>query len=99
MQSCNKSCTRSYPPPVGSCRYDVESTLAHSRAAGNPQPAQGSKKPVSVRRAESVVAELVHDDVPRNEIAMRSFGETNPLVPTAAGVREPQNRCVEIILH
>ncbi len=54
---------------------------------------------LSVRRAESVAAELVHDGVPRNEIALRGFGETNPLVPTAAGVREPQNRRVEIILH
>jgi outer membrane protein OmpA-like peptidoglycan-associated protein len=54
---------------------------------------------LSVRRAESVEAELVRDGVPKNEIAIRGFGETNPLVPTGPGVREPQNRRVEIILQ
>jgi len=52
-----------------------------------------------VRRARSVEAELVHDGVPRGEIAIHGYGESNPLVPTAKGVREPQNRRVEIILH
>jgi outer membrane protein OmpA-like peptidoglycan-associated protein len=53
---------------------------------------------LSVRRAESVEAELVRDGVARNEISIHGYGESNPLVPTAAGVREPQNRRVEIIL-
>lgn len=54
---------------------------------------------LSVRRAESVEAELVRDGVPKDEILIRGFGETDPLVPTEKGVREPQNRRVEIILH
>ncbi len=54
---------------------------------------------LSVRRANSVEAELVRDGVPKSEIVIRGFGETNPLVPTANGVREPQNRRVEILLH
>jgi len=54
---------------------------------------------LSVRRAESVESELVRDGVSRGEISIHGFGETNPLVPTAKGVREPQNRRVEIILH
>lgn len=53
---------------------------------------------LSVRRAEAVAKELVADGVPRAVISMEGFGETNPLVPTAKGVREPQNRRVEIIL-
>jgi outer membrane protein OmpA-like peptidoglycan-associated protein len=53
---------------------------------------------LSVRRAEAVAAELVRRGVPRNQIATRGFGEENNLVPTADGVREPQNRRVEIIL-
>jgi len=53
---------------------------------------------LSVRRANAVAAELVRRGVPRNEIMTRGFGEANPLVPTADGVREPQNRRVEIIL-
>jgi len=53
---------------------------------------------LSVRRAQSVEAELVHDGVPAGEISIHGYGESNPLVPTAKGVREPQNRRVEIIL-
>jgi iron complex outermembrane receptor protein len=53
---------------------------------------------LSVRRAETVEAELVRDGVPKNEIAIHGYGESHPLIPTAPGVREPQNRRVEIIL-
>ena len=53
---------------------------------------------LSRRRADNVAAELVRLGVPRNEIAIQAFGDTHLLVPTAAGVREPQNRRVEIIL-
>ncbi len=62
--------------------------------SGSDQYNQG----LSVRRANAVAAELVRRGVPRNEIVTRGFGEANPLVPTADGVREPQNRRVEIIL-
>ena len=54
---------------------------------------------LSVRRAQSVEAELVRDGVNRSEISIHGYGESNPLVQTAKGVREPQNRRVEIILH
>ena len=53
---------------------------------------------LSVRRAKSVEAELVRDGVAASEIAIHGYGESNPLVPTAKGVREPQNRRVEIVL-
>ncbi len=53
---------------------------------------------LSVRRAQSVEAELVRDGVNRSEIGIHGYGESNPLVQTAKGVREPQNRRVEIIL-
>jgi outer membrane protein OmpA-like peptidoglycan-associated protein len=53
---------------------------------------------LSTRRAEAVAAELVRRGVPRSEIVTRGFGEENNLVPTADGVREPQNRRVEVIL-
>ena len=59
-------------------------------------PAYNQK--LSVRRAMTVKAELVHDGVAPGEIDIHGFGETHPLVPTAKGVREPQNRRVEIIL-
>jgi outer membrane protein OmpA-like peptidoglycan-associated protein len=54
---------------------------------------------LSRRRAEAVAAELVNHGVPRGAIQIQAFGDSRPLVPTAAGVREPQNRRVEIILH
>jgi outer membrane protein OmpA-like peptidoglycan-associated protein len=54
---------------------------------------------LSVRRAKSVEAELVKDGVAENEIEIHGYGESDPLVPTAKGVREPQNRRVEIILR
>jgi OOP family OmpA-OmpF porin len=56
-------------------------------------------KRLSVRRGESVAAELVRDGVAREEITVTGYGEAAPLVATAKGVREPQNRRVEIILH
>ncbi len=53
---------------------------------------------LSVRRAKSVEAQLIADGVPSNAIAIEGYGETHLLVPTGPGVREPQNRRVEIIL-
>jgi outer membrane protein OmpA-like peptidoglycan-associated protein len=53
---------------------------------------------LSIRRAKSVASELVRLGVAQQAISIQGFGETKPLVPTADGVREPQNRRVEIIL-
>jgi outer membrane protein OmpA-like peptidoglycan-associated protein len=53
---------------------------------------------LSMRRANNVANELVKDGVPRDVIDIKGFGETHPLVQTGPGVREPQNRRVEIIL-
>lgn len=54
---------------------------------------------LSVRRAQAVAAELVRNGVPRSAISVQGFGKTNLLVPTGDGVREPQNRRVEIIIQ
>jgi len=54
---------------------------------------------LSVRRAETVRRELVTDGVADNLIVVRGVGESDPLVPTADGVREPQNRRVEIVMN
>ena len=66
----------------------------HADLSGTPQYNQG----LSMRRAQAVGSELVKDGVPQNIIMIQAFGDTRPLVPTARGVREPQNRRVEIIL-
>ena len=63
--------------------------------SGTPAYNQG----LSLRRAQTVAAELVRDGVPNTAINIQAFGDTRPLVPTAAGVREPQNRRVAIILR
>ncbi len=54
---------------------------------------------LSWRRAKAVAAQLVADGVPASEITMHGYGETHLLVPTGPGVREPQNRRVEIVLQ
>jgi outer membrane protein OmpA-like peptidoglycan-associated protein len=54
---------------------------------------------LSQRRADAVAAELERLGVDQAQIAVSAVGETQPLVPTGDGVREPQNRRVEIILQ
>jgi outer membrane protein OmpA-like peptidoglycan-associated protein/opacity protein-like surface antigen len=54
---------------------------------------------LSLRRANAVKAELVRLGIPASDIAVVGKGETEPLVQTADGVREPQNRRVEIIIE
>ena len=51
-----------------------------------------------MRRAQAVASELVRDGVPRDQIAITGHGEDALLVRTADGVREPQNRRVEIVI-
>ena len=53
---------------------------------------------LSKRRAETVKTALVRDGVPAAAIDEQWFGKQNPRVPTADGVREPQNRRVEITM-
>ncbi|MBI3453794.1 MAG: OmpA family protein [Rhodospirillales bacterium] len=54
---------------------------------------------LSIRRANAVKEALMREGVPANQIAVVGKGETDPLVPTPDGVREPQNRRVEIALQ
>ncbi|MBI0435733.1 OmpA family protein [Roseomonas sp. KE0001] len=67
----------------------------HADRSGSPQYNQR----LSQRRADAVAAELVRLGVNRSSIMVEAFGESRPLVPTADGVREPQNRRVEIVLR
>ena len=54
---------------------------------------------LSLRRAKAVQGELIKDGVDESDIAIQGFGDTNLLVATGPGVREPQNRRVEIIIR
>jgi outer membrane protein OmpA-like peptidoglycan-associated protein len=73
-------------------RIDVD---GNTDTSGTPAYNQG----LSERRARTVAGELVRDGVPQNAISMHAFGDTKLLVPTGPGVREPQNRRVEIVFH
>ena len=67
----------------------------YTDTSGTPQYNMG----LSIRRANAVKAELIKDGVPANVITTQGFGETHLLVPTGPGVREPQNRRVEIVIR
>ena len=51
---------------------------------------------LSQRRADNVRQYLSGRGVPETAMTTEAFGESRPLVETADGVREPQNRRVEI---
>jgi hypothetical protein len=53
---------------------------------------------LSLRRANAVKNQLVTEGVPAQAINVIGRGEANPLVATGDGVREPQNRRVEIVI-
>jgi len=71
------------------------SVSGYTDTSGTPDYNQG----LSERRAQAVAGQLVTDGVPSSEIEIHAYGETHLLVPTGPGVREPQNRRVEIILE
>ncbi len=77
---------------VGSTRIEVSGHADRTGTAAYNQR-------LSVRRAEAVAGEMVRRGIARNEITVQGFGFERPLVPTAMGVREPQNRRVEIVLR
>jgi OmpA-OmpF porin, OOP family len=54
---------------------------------------------LSLRRANAVKDALVREGVPATAISVVGRGESQPLVQTADGVREPQNRRVEIVMQ
>ncbi|MCA0304633.1 MAG: OmpA family protein, partial [Proteobacteria bacterium] len=51
------------------------------------------------RRANAVKDALVRNGVPAQAITVVGKGQTDLLVKTADGVREPQNRRVEIVIQ
>ena len=66
----------------------------HTDLSGSPQ----YNLRLSERRADAVKAELVRLGVPATVITTIGKGEEDPLVPTKDGVREAQNRRVEIVI-
>jgi OmpA-OmpF porin, OOP family len=57
----------------------------------------GYNQRLSERRANAVAGALARLGVPRSQMAVSGRGKNDQRVPTADGVREPQNRRVEIV--
>ena len=57
----------------------------------------GYNQRLSERRANNVARALAALGVPKNQMVVSGRGENDNRVPTAPGVREPQNRRVEIV--
>jgi outer membrane protein OmpA-like peptidoglycan-associated protein len=74
-------------PPTG-----VQVT-GYTDTSGSPAYNQG----LSQRRAQSVADTLVQGGVPQTALTVSGQGENDLRVPTPPGVREPQNRRVEIV--
>jgi OOP family OmpA-OmpF porin len=74
----------------GSVRIQV---TGYTDLSGSP----GYNQRLSERRANNVANALANMGVARSDMAVSGRGMNDPRVPTAAGVREPQNRRVEIV--
>jgi outer membrane protein OmpA-like peptidoglycan-associated protein len=74
----------------GSVRLQVTGYTDLSGSAGYNQR-------LSERRANAVANALAALGVARSDMAVTGRGMNDPRVPTAPGVREPQNRRVEIL--
>jgi outer membrane protein OmpA-like peptidoglycan-associated protein len=73
----------------GSIRLQV---TGYTDLSGSP----GYNQRLSVRRADNVANALANFGVARSDMVVTGRGENDPRVPTPPGVREPQNRRVEI---
>lgn len=65
----------------------------HTDTSGSPAYNQG----LSERRAQAVASALAADGVPQSAMTVTGQGQNDLRVPTPPGVREPQNRRVEIV--
>ena len=70
------------------------SVIGHTDTSGSSEYNQR----LSERRADAVQAALIEEGVPAGSIVTLGRGQEDLLVPTADGVREPENRRVEIVV-
>ena len=76
------------------CNWNSISVEGHTDLSGSDAYNQG----LSERRARAVADALTGRGLPATSMTVSGAGETQPRVPTADGVREAQNRRVEITL-
>ena len=77
---------------AGPCGWTAFDVVGHTDRAGTDAYNEG----LSERRANAVTALMTSLGIPQSAIATSARGETTPRVPTEDGVRNPQNRRVEI---
>lgn len=71
------------------------SIIGHTDTVGEKQ----YNYDLSLRRALSIKKKLIKDGMPADIIQTTSHGESNPLIPTPDGKREPKNRRVEVLVR
>lgn len=74
------------------CGWESFSVIGHTDRAGS----NDYNDDLSMRRADAVANLMVTLGIDRGQMSISAEGETNPRVPTADGVRSPENRRVEI---
>ncbi len=77
---------------AATCNWTAFDVVGHTDRAGSDAYNMG----LSQRRAEAVAAMMASMGIPQSEISTAARGEEEPRVPTEDGVRNPQNRRVEI---
>jgi outer membrane protein OmpA-like peptidoglycan-associated protein len=80
---------------AGPCGWSNFTVTGHADRSGS----DSYNIDLSRRRAEAVAGMLASAGLPRASITTDARGEQQPRVPTADGVREPQNRRVEITVR
>jgi outer membrane protein OmpA-like peptidoglycan-associated protein len=77
---------------AAACRWTAFDVVGHTDRAGSNAYNVG----LSERRAQAVASLMASMGVPQSAITTGARGEEEPRVPTEDGVRNPQNRRVEI---
>lgn len=75
-------------------RLTVIRIVGHADRSGPADYNRGLSK----RRADAVARHLARNGIPTDDVAVFGQGESEPLVETGDGVREPQNRRVRVIM-
>jgi outer membrane protein OmpA-like peptidoglycan-associated protein len=79
---------RRRPPPI------VMNIIGHTDATGSKQ----FNLKLSLKRAHAVEKIITESGIGIDTLRIQSFGENDPLIPTADGVAEPKNRRVEVMV-
>lgn len=79
---------RTRQPPI------VLNIIGHTDATGS----KDFNLKLSLGRARAIEKILESSNIPIDILRIQSFGENDPLVPTADGVPEPKNRRVEVMM-